>query len=158
MRSMARRSPSTAGGANTRDWLYVEDHVNGLRAALRQGKQGDTYLFGGRCEVRNIDLATMICGLLDVRSPRSDGKSYAQQITFVADRPGHDFRYAIDPSHAETVLGWAAKERLEQGLAATIDWYLANSDWLIPVSKLGRLGTRRADSPAAAQPSKTGSS
>jgi dTDP-D-glucose 4,6-dehydratase len=95
-----------------------------------------------------LDLAKMICALLDARSPRSDGKSYAQQITFVSDRPGHDFRYAIDPSHAEAALGWAAKERLEQGLAATIDWYLANSDWLIPVSKLGRLGTRRADTTA----------
>ena len=150
--------PVYGSGANTRDWLYVEDHVSGLLAALRQGKPGDTYLFGGRCEVRNIDLATKICDLLDTRSPRSDGKPYAQQLTFVADRPGHDFRYAIDPSHAEATLGWAAKKRLEHGLAATVDWYLANSNWLIPVSELGRLGMRRADRSPAPQVPKAQSS
>jgi dTDP-glucose 4,6-dehydratase len=150
--------PVYGSGANTRDWLYVEDHVSGLLAALGHGKPGDTYLFGGRCEVRNIDLVTKICALLDARSPHSEASSYAQQITFVTDRPGHDFRYAIDPSHAEAALGWAAKERLERGLAATIDWYLANSGWLIPVSELGRQGTRRADTTAASPPSKAGSS
>jgi dTDP-glucose 4,6-dehydratase len=150
--------PIYGSGANTRDWLYVEDHVSGLLAALRQGKPGDTYLFGGRCELCNIDLATKICDLLETRSPRSDGKPYAQQLTFVADRPGHDFRYAIDPSHAEATLGWAAKKRLEQGLAATVDWYLANSNWLISVSELGRLGMRRAGSSPAPQVPKAQSS
>ena len=99
---------------------------------------------------RNIDLVLMICDLLDARRPRADGKPYARQITFVADRPGHDFRYAVDPSHAETALGWRAAEPLETGLASTIDWYLANADWLIPANALGRLGTRMAATAGAA--------
>ena len=95
---------------------------------------------------------------VEKRSPRSWAlPAISFSITFVTDRPGHDFRYAIDPSYAEAALGWAARERLEQGLAATIDWYLANSGWLIPVRELGRLGTRRADATAASQPSKAGS-
>jgi dTDP-glucose 4,6-dehydratase len=137
--------PIYGTGANVRDWLYVEDHVKGLMATLRRGRPGQTYLFGGRCEVRNLDLADMICGLLDVRRPRHDGKPYAQQITSVMDRPGHDLHYAVDPSYAESALDWKASERLETGLAKTIDWYLANADWLIPVKQLGRLGTRAAE-------------
>jgi dTDP-glucose 4,6-dehydratase len=92
--------------------------------------------------VQNLKLASMICALLDARRPRADGQPYAQQITLVSDRPGHDWRYAIDPSHSEGSLGWKAVEQLDVGLAKTIDWYLANPDCLIPVSKLGRLGTR----------------
>jgi dTDP-glucose 4,6-dehydratase len=134
--------PLYGTGANVRDWLYVEDHVNGLMAAVRGGRPGETYLFGGRCEVPNLELAGMICALLDERRPRRDGKSYAQQITFVTDRPGHDLQYAVDPSQAERALGWKVQERLETGLAKTVDWYLANADWLIPVTQLGRLGTR----------------
>jgi dTDP-glucose 4,6-dehydratase len=142
--------PLYGTGRNVRDWLHVADHVAGLVATLRRGRPGDTYLFGGRCEVRNIDLAIMICDLLDARRPRADGKPYAGQITFVADRPGHDFRYAVDPSHAEISLGWAAAEQLETGLAKTVDWYLANTDWLLPAATLGRLGTRPAVTAAAA--------
>jgi dTDP-glucose 4,6-dehydratase len=82
---------------------------------------------------------------LDTRRPRADGKPYAEQITFVTDRAGHDLRYAIDPSQAELALGWKAQESLDTGLAKTIDWYLANTDWLIPVKDLGRLGTRMAE-------------
>jgi dTDP-glucose 4,6-dehydratase len=134
--------PIYGTGANLRDWLYVEDHVRGLMAALRHGRPGQTYLFGGRCERRNLDLAKMICALLDARRPRNDGKPYAQQITFVMERPGHDFHYAVDPSYAESALGWKADERLDTGLAKTVDWYLAHADWLIPVKELGRLGTR----------------
>ena len=137
--------PLYGTGGNTRDWLYVEDHVTGLMAALHHGRPGETYLFGRRCEVRNLDLAGMICALIDARRPRPDGKSYAQQITFVKDRPGHDWRYAIDPSHAENVLAWKATERLETGLAKTIDWYLANPGCLTPANELGRLGTRTAE-------------
>jgi dTDP-glucose 4,6-dehydratase len=137
--------PIYGTGANVRDWLYVEDHVNGLMATLRDGRPGQTYLFGGRSEMRNLDLVGMICSLLDARRSRNDGKPYAQQITFVVDRPGHDLRYAVDPSDAERALGWSAHEQLESGLAKTIDWYLANTDWLIPVKELGRLGTRRAE-------------
>jgi dTDP-glucose 4,6-dehydratase len=137
--------PVYGTGANVRDWLYVEDHVNGLMTALDRGRPGQTYLFGGRCEMRNLDLADMICAFLDARRPRKDGKSYGQQITFVMDRPGHDLHYAIDPSHAESALGWRAHERLKTGLVKTIDWYLANPVWLIPVKQLGRLGTRAAE-------------
>jgi dTDP-glucose 4,6-dehydratase len=90
----------------------------------------------------NLDLASMVCSLLDARRPRSDGRPYSQQITFVVDRPGHDLRYAIDPSHAESILGWKATEAFATGLSKTIDWYLANSDCLMPVKELGRLGTR----------------
>jgi dTDP-glucose 4,6-dehydratase len=137
--------PIYGTGANVRDWLYVEDHVNGLMTALRRGRPGQTYLFGGRCEIRNLDLARMICALLDARRLRKDGKPYEQQITLVMDRPGHDLHYAVDPSHAENALGWKADERLETGLAKTIDWYLANADWLISVRQLGRLGTRATE-------------
>jgi dTDP-glucose 4,6-dehydratase len=89
--------PIYGTGLNVRDWLYVEDHVSALMATLRDGRPGDTYLFGGRGEMSNLDLATMICSLLDARRPRSDRKSYSDQITFVVDRPGHDLRYAVDP-------------------------------------------------------------
>src|SRR5262249_29140949 len=136
--------PIYGNGSNTRDWLYVEDHVIGLMSALHRGRPGETYLFGGRCEVRNIDLAGIVCRLLDVRRPHRDGKPFAQQISFVVDRPGHDFRYAIDPSHAEVVLGWKATQSFPDALARTIDWYLANENWLIPAKELGRLGTGAA--------------
>jgi dTDP-glucose 4,6-dehydratase len=112
-------------------------------AALHRGQPGETYVFGGRCERRNLEIVGMICALLDARRPRDDGKPYAEQISFVTDRPGHDLRYAIDPSQAELTLGWKAQESLESGLAKTVDWYLANAGWLIPVKDLGRLGMRR---------------
>jgi dTDP-glucose 4,6-dehydratase len=142
--------PIYGAGLNTRDWLYVDDHVQGLMAATRHGRPGDTYLFGGRCEIRNIDLARTICALIDARRPRGDGASHAAQIAFVADRPGHDLRYAVDPSHAEAALGWSAARRFDAGLALTIDWYLANADWLIPPTELGRLGVRTANAGAMA--------
>ena len=129
-----------------RDWLYVEDHVEGLMAVLEAGIPGETYLFGGRTDIRNIDLARRICGVLDALAPRPDGKSYASQIRFVLDRPGHDFRYSIDPSHAEDALNWRAGERLETGLPKTIQWYLDHRDYLLPGAVLGRLGSRTVDS------------
>jgi dTDP-glucose 4,6-dehydratase len=137
--------PIYGSGRNVRDWLYVGDHVDGLMATLQQGRPGETYLFGGRCDIRNLDLAHMICRILDVRAPRADGLSHARYINLVKDRPGHDFRYSIEPSHAEQTLGWKAKERLETGLAKTIDWYLANPQWLVPGAVLGRLGSRTAE-------------
>jgi dTDP-glucose 4,6-dehydratase len=137
--------PIYGDGQNVRDWLYVEDHVTGLIAALQQGRPGDTYLFGGHGDMRNLDLAQTICRLLDARAPRRDSGRYEQQIEFVADRPGHDLRYSIDPSHAQDVLGWKPRERLESGLAKTIDWYLANPAWLVPGTPLGRPGSRTAD-------------
>jgi dTDP-glucose 4,6-dehydratase len=138
--------PLYGTGSNIRDWLYVEDHVTALTAALQRGKPGEVYLFGGRCEMSNLDLVRTICRLLDLKRPRLDGKSYVEQIAFVRDRPGHDFRYAIDPSGAEVSLGWRAMEPFDSGLAKTIDWYIANSDWLVPVTELGRLGVRSAES------------
>jgi dTDP-glucose 4,6-dehydratase len=137
--------PIYGKGVNIRDWLYVDDHTAGLMAALRNGRPGETYLFGGRCELRNIDLARMICRILDVRVPREDGKLHAGQICFVADRPGHDLRYSIDPSSAENMLGWKANEQFETGLTKTVDWYLANREWLVPGKALGRLGSGATD-------------
>jgi dTDP-glucose 4,6-dehydratase len=137
--------PIYGTGRNVRDWIYVDDHVAGLMAALQHGKPGSTYLFGGRCDVCNLDLAHAISRILDARAPRHDKNGYASQINFVADRPGHDFRYSIDPSHAESALHWKANEQLQTGLAKTIDWYLANPEWLVPGSVLGRLGSRNAD-------------
>jgi dTDP-glucose 4,6-dehydratase len=136
------RIPIYGNGRNVRDWLYVDDHVAGLLAAIQNRRPGETFLFGGRCEVRNIDLARLICQLLDQRVPQASERSYAEQIEFVVDRPGHDLRYSIDPSHAETVLGWKPTESLESGLKKTIEWYLANPDWLVPGKILGRLGQR----------------
>jgi dTDP-D-glucose 4,6-dehydratase len=120
------------------------DHVAGLMATLQHGRPGSTYLFGGRCDVRNLDLAHAICRILDTCVPRSDKKDYASQIDLVTDRPGHDFRYSIDPSHAENTLAWKASEELETGLTKTIDWYLANPECLVPGTVLGRLGSRNA--------------
>ena len=137
--------PIYGTGQNIRDWIYVDDHVAGLMVTLSHGRPGETYLFGGRCDVRNLDLAHIICRILDGLTPRSDGKGYASQISLVRDRPGHDFRYSIDPSHAEGKLGWRLNEQLETGLVKTINWYLANPDWLVPGTVLGRLGAQRAE-------------
>jgi dTDP-glucose 4,6-dehydratase len=137
--------PIYGTGQNIRDWIYVDDHIAGLMATLSHGRHGETYLFGGRCDVRNLDLAHAICRILDDRTPRNDEKSYSLQIDFVRDRLGHDFRYSIDPSYAENTLGWKLNEQLETGLAKTIDWYLANPDWLVPGTVLGRLGSQRAE-------------
>lgn len=136
--------PIYGDGLNVRDWLYVDDHADALMAVLERGQPGQTYLFGGRCDVSNIELARMICSALDASAPRSDGAAFGSQITFVADRPGHDFRYSIDPADTERSLGWQAKEQLESGLAKTIQWYLANPAWLTSANSLGRLGLRRA--------------
>jgi dTDP-glucose 4,6-dehydratase len=144
--------PIFGAGANVRDWLYVTDHVAGLFAALENGRPGRCYLFGSGSGQRNLDLATTICGLLDVRRPRADGKPYAGQIALVTDRPGHDHRYAIDASSTERELGWRSMEGLETGLAKTIDWYLENSVRLTSVDGPSRLGTRRAGGPLRAAP------
>ena len=119
--------PVYGQGQNIRDWLHVDDHVAALRRVVAQGRVGDTYLIGGRAEVRNIDLVTAICGLLDVRRPES--APHARLIAFVTDRPGHDARYAIDPGKAETELCWRPRYDLSHGLAATVDWYIANQEW-----------------------------
>jgi dTDP-glucose 4,6-dehydratase len=137
--------PIYGTGQNVRDWLHVDDHAAGLLAAAERGWPGDTYLFGGSCELANSALARTICMTLDARRPHPEGSSYAEQITLVTDRPGHDFRYAIDPTGCERSLGWRSSIPFEAGLGATIDWYLGNPSWLTPVHELGRLGTGRMD-------------
>ena len=122
--------PIYGSGANMRDWLYVTDHVAGLFAVLDKGQPGDGYLFGSGHSVRNLELATMICALIDERRARPDGKPYSDQIMFVDDRLGHDYRYTIDPSRAERELGWRSTEQLDTGLRKTVDWFLENLIWL----------------------------
>lgn len=117
--------PIYGAGLNIRDWLYVADHCKAIDTVVRKGKNGETYLVGGRSERRNIDIATEICGILDVRSPRSQG-SYSELLTSVTDRLGHDFRYAIDSSFTESSLGWKPEETFDTGIRRTVDWYLAN--------------------------------
>jgi dTDP-glucose 4,6-dehydratase len=120
--------PIYGDGKNVRDWLYVMDHCSGIYLALENGKLGETYNIGGRNERENLYIANVICELLDEMLPQET--SYKKQITFVKDRPGHDFRYAIDASKIENELGWKAKENFETGIQKTIAWYLKNRDRL----------------------------
>lgn len=120
--------PIYGDGKNVRDWLYVMDHCSGIYLALENGKLGETYNIGGRNERENLYIANVICELLDEMQPKNT--SYKNQITFVKDRPGHDFRYAIDASKIENELGWKAKENFETGIQKTIVWYLKNRDRL----------------------------
>jgi dTDP-glucose 4,6-dehydratase len=120
--------PIYGEGKNIRDWLYVEDHCIGIKLVLDRGKLGETYNIGGRNERENLYIAHTICDLLNEMKPKD--KSYREQITFVNDRPGHDFRYAIDASKIENELGWKAKENFETGIKRTITWYLENTDRL----------------------------
>ena len=119
--------PVYGRGENVRDWLFVEDHAEALHLVLEQGVPGETYLFGGGSERRNIDVVRSICGILDGLHPRSDG--YADLIAFVDDRPGHDLRYAIDASDVQAKLGWSPRETFESGLRKTVQWYLDNETW-----------------------------
>jgi len=127
-------------GANVRDWLFVEDHADALLAVLARGTVGRSYNIGGENEVRNLDLVRMICAILDAKRPRET--PYADQIAFVADRPGHDARYAIDPTRIRTELGWRPSVTLEQGLARTVDWYLANEPWWRALQNRAGVGQR----------------
>ncbi|WP_166206168.1 dTDP-glucose 4,6-dehydratase [Cognatiluteimonas telluris] len=122
--------PVYGDGRNVRDWLYVADHCAAIRAVLDGGRVGETYNVGGDAEMQNIDVVNTICALLDARRPRSDGQPRASQITYVADRPGHDRRYAIDASKLKRELGWAPAHSFEQGIADTVDWYLAHQNWV----------------------------
>ncbi len=121
--------PVYGNGTNVRDWLYVEDHVSGLLACLRHGLPGESYNFGGNAERRNIDVVTTLCELLDERLPRKCGLSYRELVSYVTDRPGHDFRYAVCSDKAERDLHWRRKFTFESGLARTVDWYLDHLDW-----------------------------
>ncbi len=138
--------PVYGQGLNIRDWLHVDDHVAALRRIVAMGRVGETYLIGARAEARNIDLVHAICRLLDARRP--EGAPHARLVELVADRPGHDARYAIDPSQIEGELGWRPGYDLEHGLAATVDWYISNQEWCLRASACYR--QERLGAPAAA--------
>ncbi len=125
--------PVYGDGRNVRDWLFVGDHCAAIRRVLQKGKPGETYNVGGNAERQNIEVVETICRLLDERHPRSDGKPRSSQIIFVADRPGHDRRYAIDASKLRDELGWEPRHTFEQGIAETVDWYLENQAWVARV-------------------------
>jgi dTDP-glucose 4,6-dehydratase len=120
--------PIYGNGSNIRDWLYVEDHADALLCVLERGQVGRSYAIGGGNERTNLDLVRSLCTILDRKRPKPLG-SYADQITFVTDRPGHDARYAIDASRIRDELGWQPSVTLDQGLERTVDWYLANESW-----------------------------
>lgn len=122
--------PVYGDGMQIRDWLYVRDHCSAIRRVLEAGKLGDTYNVGGWNEKANIEIVKTVCGLLDELRPRDDGKSYAEQITYVTDRPGHDRRYAIDARKLERELGWKPAETFETGIRKTVQWYLDNPEWV----------------------------
>jgi dTDP-glucose 4,6-dehydratase len=125
--------PVYGRGENVRDWLFVEDHVRALQAVFERGQPGRRYNIGGNAERRNIDVVEILCATLDRLQPRAHGGSYAEQIGFVADRPGHDLRYAIDATRIRDELGWSPAESFESGLEATVRWYLENEDWWRPI-------------------------
>jgi dTDP-glucose 4,6-dehydratase len=137
-----RPLPVYGRGENVRDWLFVEDHARALDRIVTDGRAGETYLIGGRSERTNLEVVRTICGLLDERRPRPGGGRYEDLIEFVADRPGHDRRYAIDPSKAERELGWAPQESFETSMGKTIDWYLAREDWWRPLRDTKYAGER----------------
>ncbi len=122
--------PVYGDGRNVRDWLYVGDHCSAIRAVLAQGRIGEVYNVGGDAERENIVVVKTLCALVDERRPRLDGTRREAQITYVKDRPGHDRRYAIDASKLQTELGWRPAMSFERGMAATVDWYLSNQDWV----------------------------
>lgn len=122
--------PIYGDGQQIRDWLYVKDHCSAIRRVLEAGRLGETYNVGGWNEKPNLEVVHTLCAMLDELSPRADGASYASQITFVADRPGHDRRYAIDASKLEGELGWKPAETFETGIRKTVRWYLDNPQWV----------------------------
>lgn len=137
--------PVYGDGKQVRDWLFVRDHCAAIRTVLAKGRVGETYNVGGNSEKQNIEVVRTICKLLDERRPRVDGKFRQSQIAFVADRPGHDRRYAIDASKLKRELGWEPAYTFERGIAETVDWYLNNQDWVQRVLdgsyRLERIGT-----------------
>jgi dTDP-glucose 4,6-dehydratase len=122
--------PIYGDGQQVRDWLYVRDHCSAIRRVLEAGKLGEVYNVGGWNEKTNLDVVRTLCSVLDEMSPRTDGKPYAEQITYVKDRPGHDRRYAIDASKIERELGWKPAETFETGIRKTVRWYLDNAAWV----------------------------
>ena len=135
-RALASQSlPVYGDGKNVRDWIHVEDHCQGVWLAAHDGNIGETYCFGGRAEKTNNEVVDKLCSTLDALCPRKDGVSYKEQITYVEDRAGHDRRYAIDDSKAEEELGFARQYDFEQGLRATVQWYLDNKAWCEAVTR-----------------------
>ncbi|UCV10597.1 dTDP-glucose 4,6-dehydratase [Dechloromonas denitrificans] len=126
--------PIYGDGQQIRDWLYVKDHCGAIRRVLEAGRVGETYNVGGWNEKANLDVVHTLCMILDELSPRSDGKPYKAQITYVKDRPGHDRRYAIDASKIERKLGWKPAETFETGIHKTVQWYLDNQAWVAKVT------------------------
>ena len=124
--------PVYGNGENVRDWLYVEDHAKALLKVIAKGRVGECYNIGGENEVSNIDLVKKLCAILDDVHPKADG-SYRDLITFVADRPGHDLRYAIDASKISTELGWKPETSIDDGLLLTVNWYIQNERWWKPL-------------------------
>ncbi|VVT06093.1 dTDP-D-glucose-4,6-dehydratase [Roseovarius sp. EC-HK134] len=121
--------PIYGDGSNVRDWLYVEDHAEALLTVLERGVPGRSYNIGGENELSNLDLVRKLCAVLDELAPRDDGLSYAAQISFVTDRPGHDARYAIDPTRIRAELGWRPSVTVDEGVRRTVRWYLENEAW-----------------------------
>ena len=134
--------PIYGNGSNIRDWLYVEDHADALLLVLEQGEIGRSYNIGGENERTNLELVQMLCKILDRLKPRNTGV-YADLITFVEDRPGHDARYAIDPSRIRNELGWLPSVTVEEGLEKTVQWYLDNEDWWKPLQNRTGVGERQ---------------
>jgi dTDP-glucose 4,6-dehydratase len=122
--------PIYGDGQQIRDWLYVKDHCSAIRRVLDKGRLGETYNVGGWNEKANLDVVKTLCGILDELKPKADGTKYESQITYVKDRPGHDRRYAIDATKLEKELGWKPQETFETGIRKTVEWYLANQDWV----------------------------
>ncbi len=134
--------PIYGDGSNVRDWLYVEDHADALLLVIAKGQVGRSYNIGGENECSNLQLVQMLCGILDEMRPRAGGGSYADQITFVRDRPGHDARYAIDPTRIREELGWRPSVTVEEGLRLTVRWYLDNEPWWRALQNRAGVGQR----------------
>ena len=126
--------PIYGDGQQVRDWLYVQDHCRAITRVLEAGRVGETYNIGGWNEKPNLEVVNTLCAVLDELKPRADGKKYAEQIVYVKDRPGHDRRYAIDARKIESELGWKPEETFETGIRKTVEWYLANQDWVETVT------------------------
>ena len=121
--------PIYGKGENIRDWLFVGDHCDAIITVLNKGEIGETYNIGGDNEIKNVDVVHLICKILDKKFPKKDGVPYSKQISYVEDRPGHDFRYAIDSTKIKSELGWHPKESFDSGIDKTIEWYLGNRIW-----------------------------
>ena len=134
--------PVYGKGANIRDWLYVDDHARALLLVNEKGAPGETYNVGGHNERTNLEVVKTVCGILDELRPRADGTKYESLIAFVADRPGHDLRYAIDPAKLMGELGWRPRENFETGIRRTVQWYLDNRWWWGPIHEKKYAGER----------------